>query len=252
MTAELTVTDLRVRYGAVEVLHGLSLRAAGGITALIGANGAGKSTLMKTVSGLLTATHGRVELDGERVDRRKPHQIVARGIVQVPEGRQLFPEMTVLENLEIGGTTAPRNALPARLTRVFEIFPVLAERRAQAVGTLSGGEQQMVAIGRALVAEPKVLLLDEPSLGLAPVMVDRIADTIRALAGTGMTVLLVEQNARVALDLATHAYVLATGEIGLSGPADELRGDPQVVQRYLGGGTRSAEDGDGSTHHTSR
>ena len=252
MTAELTVTDLRVRYGAVEVLHGVSLRAAGGITALIGANGAGKSTLMKTVSGLLSATAGGVELDGERVDRRKPHQIVARGIVQVPEGRQLFPEMTVLENLEIGGTTAPRNALPGRITRVFEIFPVLAERRGQAVGTLSGGEQQMVAIGRALVAEPKVLLLDEPSLGLAPVMVDRIADTIRALADTGMTVLLVEQNARVALDLATHAYVLATGEIGLSGPAEELRGDPQVVQRYLGGGTRSAEDDDGSAHHASR
>jgi branched-chain amino acid transport system ATP-binding protein len=252
MTATLTVTDLRVRYGAVEVLHGVNLRAAGGITALIGANGAGKSTLMKTVSGLLTPAGGRIELDGERVDRRKPHRIVARGIVQVPEGRQLFPAMTVLENLEIGGTTAPRGALPARLSRVFDLFPILDQRRRQAAGTLSGGEQQMVAIGRALVAEPKVLLLDEPSLGLAPVMVDRIADTVRTLADTGMTVLLVEQNARVALDLATHAYVLATGEIGLSGPAAELRGDPQVVQRYLGGATKAEGGGDDRAHHASR
>ena len=242
MSGELSVEDVRVRYGVLEALHGVSLTAKAGITAVIGANGAGKTSLLRTNSGLLRASGGKIFLDGERIDRLASHKIVSLGLVQVPEGRELFPEMTVRENLEVGATTLRRADFGTSLERVMTLFPSLADKSRQRTGTMSGGEQQMVAIARGLMARPKLLLMDEPSLGLAPVVVGRIAETIRDLAADGLSIVLVEQNARMALELATHAYVLVSGEVGLQGPATELVGHPDVIERYLGGRVNKASD----------
>jgi branched-chain amino acid transport system ATP-binding protein len=245
VSGELRVEDVRVRYGVLEALHGVSLTAKAGITAVIGANGAGKTSLLRAISGLLRTSDGKIFLDGQRIDRMASHKIVSLGLVQVPEGRELFPEMTVREHMEVGATTLRRAEFGATLDRVMTLFPSLAEKSRQRTGTMSGGEQQMVAIARALMARPKLLLLDEPSLGLAPLVVGRIAETIRDLASDGLPVVLVEQNARMALELATHAYVLVSGEVGLQGAAAELVGHPDVIERSLGGRVaKTADPGD--------
>lgn len=232
----LTVDALRVSYGPMEALHGVSLEAVdGGITAVIGANGAGKTTLLRALSGLLRPTEGTITLKGQRVEGLATHKIVRLGMVQIPEGRELFPEMTVRENLDIGATTLPQAEFEDSLDWVTSLFPALADRFMQLAGTLSGGEQQMVAIARALMAKPRVLLMDEPSLGLAPIIVDKIADTIKNLASQGLSIVLVEQNARMALEIAARAYVLVSGQVGLEGVAADLIGNPEVVERYLGG-----------------
>lgn len=232
----LIIEDLHVSYGSIRSLKGLSLQVAEGeVVALIGANGAGKTTTLNTISGLLQPTRGRIEFRGEDLIRRKPHEIVARGIVQVPEGRRIFAEMSVEENLHLGAYSRPRGEdLAADRRHVFRLFPRLEERRRQAGGTLSGGEQQMLAIGRALMARPRLLLLDEPSLGLAPVLVNEVFAALARLREEGATLLLVEQNAKKALALADRAYVLETGTLALSGAADELLENPQVKQAYLG------------------
>lgn len=233
----LTVESLRAGYGGVEVLHGISLHVGPGeIVALLGANGAGKSTTLRTISGLLRPTSGAIHLDETTIHGLPPHRIVAHGVVQVPEGRRLFGTLTVRENLDMGAF-ARRDAEGIAETRrvVHRLFPVLAQRGKQLAGTLSGGEQQMLAIGRALMAAPRLLLLDEPSLGLSPLLVREIFRTLREINATGVTVLLVEQNARAALALAQRAYVLATGSVVLEGSAAMLREDPAVRKAYLGG-----------------
>ncbi len=234
--ALLEVENVHTYYGHIHALKGLSLTVdEAEIVTLIGANGAGKSTTLKTISGTLRPRHGHVRMNGEDLSKYKPHEIVAKGVVQVPEGRRMFGRLTVTENLEMGAfTTSDRRKIAERMDRVFSLFPRLKERRNQLAGTLSGGEQQMLAIGRALMAEPRVLLLDEPSMGLAPVLVDSIFETIQQLNRSGTTILLVEQNARMALQVANRGYVLQTGEIVLSGTAEELRNNPMVQQAYLG------------------
>ena len=234
----LTVTDLSVSYGASAALAGVSFRIEPGkIVTLIGANGAGKTTTLRTLSGLLRAQSGRIEFLGEDISRLPPHQIVARGLAQVPEGRMVFSNLTVAENLALG---AYRQTDPGRIARkrdsVFAMFPRLRERLAQPAGTLSGGEQQMLAIGRALMSEPRLLLLDEPSLGLAPKLISTIFEKIVELnRDHGLTILLVEQNARLALEISHTAYVLETGRVVLQGPSRELRDHPQLRAAYLGG-----------------
>ncbi|MEV0586687.1 ABC transporter ATP-binding protein [Nonomuraea sp. NPDC050310] len=238
--AELTVGGLVVDYGPVRALDGVSLRVpSGSIVALLGANGAGKTTLLRAISGTLRFHRGRVSrgeiaLDGVRLDGTAAAAVVRRGVTQVPEGRRVFARMTVEENLRAGGLGTPRGAAGRARDRVHELFPVLAERARQHAGLLSGGEQQMLAIGRALMAEPSVLLLDEPTLGLAPQMVSRIAETIRTINATGTSVLLVEQNVAMALALASHAYVLEVGAVALSGESAELAASDEVRRRYLG------------------
>jgi branched-chain amino acid transport system ATP-binding protein len=207
----------------------------GELVTLLGANGAGKTTTLKTVSGLLRARRGSVELDGAALERVEPHEIVRRGVAHVPEGRKVFPRFTVLENLQIGGYSRPKHSLGAEMEFVFQMFPRLKERQKQYAGTLSGGEQQMLAIGRALMAKPKLLLLDEPSMGLAPKMVELILENIRAINRAGVTVLLVEQNAAMALAISHRGYVLETGAVILEGKASELAGNDLVRQAYLGG-----------------
>ena len=232
----LTVEGLRAGYGAVEALHGVDLRVEPGeIVALLGANGAGKTTTLRAISGLLRPTAGAIRLGGEPLAGVPAHAIVARGVVQVPEGRRLFATLTVRENLGLGAF-ARRDAAGVEASRAFvhRLFPVLAARERQLAGTLSGGEQQMLAVGRALMADPKVLLLDEPSLGLAPILVRTILAAIREVNAAGVSVLLVEQNARAALRLAHRAYVLVTGTVALEGPAKELLEDPGVKRAYLG------------------
>jgi branched-chain amino acid transport system ATP-binding protein len=230
----LAVESLDVRYGAIHALRGVSFEArAGEIVSLIGSNGAGKSTLLRAISGLVRAAAGRVVLRGQDVTRAAPEKIVALGCSHVPEGRRIFANLTVLENLKMGAWPG-RAPEKAGLERVLALFPRLAERLAQAGGTLSGGEQQMLAIGRALMAAPAVLLLDEPSLGLAPLLVRQIFEIVREINGQGTTVVLVEQNAHQALRLAGRAYVLETGSLALSGPAAELARDPRVRRAYLG------------------
>jgi branched-chain amino acid transport system ATP-binding protein len=230
----LEVTNLSVRYGRRDVLHGVALSVRPGeIVTLIGSNGAGKTTLLKTISGIVRSSDGAITFDGERIDRMAPHAIIARGLVQVPEGRLLFPQMTVLEHLELGMLRAQDRGGSA-LDQVFALFPILAERRQQKAGTLSGGQQQMVAIGRALMAAPRCLMLDEPSLGLAPIMVDTLADTIVALHKSGLTILLVEQRVDLALRLADRGYVMETGRIVLEDRADALLADERVREAYLG------------------
>ena len=234
--ALLELENVHTYYGNIHALKGVSLTVEEAeIVSLIGGNGAGKSTTLNTISGITRPREGRIRLAGEDLSEFKPHEIVSKGVVQVPEGRRVFSEMSVGENLEMGAFALTDNQKKAEnVERVYSLFPHLKERRRQLGGTLSGGEQQMLAMGRALMAEPKVLLLDEPSMGLAPVLVDSIFDTIQELNEAGTTILLVEQNARVALQIADRGYVLETGEIVLSGSAKELRTDEMVQKAYLG------------------
>jgi branched-chain amino acid transport system ATP-binding protein len=232
----LTVDDIHVFYGNIAAVKGISLSVyPGEIVTLIGGNGAGKSTTMRAISGLLKLKRGEIHFEGKRVSGLKGHEVAARGIAQSPEGRRIFPRMTVTENLELGAFMRNDKAeIATDMERVFELFPRLKERLTQRSGTLSGGEQQMLAMGRALMAQPRLLLLDEPSMGLAPVLVDVVFDTITKVNAQGTTVLLVEQNALVALNIADHAYVLETGLITLEGPAKELAHNDQVRKAYLG------------------
>jgi len=234
--AILEVKDVHTYYGHIHALKGVSVNIdKGEIVTLIGANGAGKSTTLKTISGLLKPRQGRIELEGEDLTRYRPHEIVAKGVVQVPEGRRVFGRLTVTENLEMGAFALnDPHQIQSNLEKVLKLFPRLEERRKQIAGTLSGGEQQMLATGRALMASPRVLLLDEPSMGLAPVLVDSIFDTIRQLHAAGTTILLVEQNARIALQIATRGYVLQTGVVVLSDTAENLRRNEMVRKAYLG------------------
>jgi len=232
----LEVENLAVNYGRREVLHGVTLSVRQGeIVTLVGSNGAGKTTLLKTISGTLRSRDGTISFDGARIDRMAPHAIIGRGLVQIPEGRLLFPQMTVLEHLELGALRAPGGSeARSQMDEVFALFPILAERRQQKAGTLSGGQQQMVAIGRGLMARPRCLMLDEPSLGLAPIMVDTLADTIVSLHKSGLTILLVEQRVDLALRLADRGYVMETGRIVLEDKADALLADARVKEAYLG------------------
>jgi branched-chain amino acid transport system ATP-binding protein len=231
----LEIRDLHVYYGEISALKGVSLSVEKGeIVALLGSNGAGKTTTLKALSGLLVPRAGDVALDGESLTGVPPHVIVRKGIAHVPEGRRVFNRLTVHENLEMGAYSRSDHRVGADLDRVFQLFPRLAERRLQVAGTLSGGEQQMLAIGRALMANPRLLLLDEPSMGLAPVLVEQIFETVQDINRQGTTILLVEQNAAMALDVAGRAYVLETGAVVLSGAAADLAQDPDVRRAYLG------------------
>lgn len=232
----LSIRSLHVAYGPIEVLKGVSLDVpAGSIVSLIGANGAGKSTLLNTISGLLAPSAGEINFLNDPIARLRPDQVVRKGVVQVPEGRKVFKNLTVFECLLMGGLVRKDNKeVLADIQKIYEMFPVLGERRKQMAGTLSGGEQQMLAFGRALVAKPKLLLLDEPSMGLAPQIVEGVARFITQIRSHGVTVLLVEQNAELALSLSDHAYVLETGQIAFSGPAGSLRENDQVKKAYLG------------------
>ncbi|MEY2400067.1 MAG: branched-chain amino acid transport system ATP-binding protein, partial [Ilumatobacteraceae bacterium] len=232
----LTVNDIHVFYGNIAAVKGISLTVyPGEIVTLIGGNGAGKSTTMRTISGLLKPKRGEIVFEGERVSGLKGHEVAQRGIAQSPEGRRIFPRMTVTENLELGAFLRKDKAeILADMERVFDLFPRLKERLTQKSGTLSGGEQQMLAMGRALMAQPRLLLLDEPSMGLAPVLVEQVFATITKVNEQGTTVLLVEQNALVALNIADHGYVLETGLITLEGPAKELANNDEVRKAYLG------------------
>ncbi len=234
--ALLDVAGLCAGYGDVPVLRGIDLSiAAGSITALIGANGAGKTTLLRTISGIIPTEAGTISYDGRDIVGMPPQEIVRAGLVQVPEGRRLFPEMTVFENLLVGSSSPrARRKRDENLAMVLELFPRVRERRTQRAGTLSGGEQQMVAIARALMASPRLLLLDETSLGLAPIVVDEIFVAVRRLAAQGLTILVVEQNTALALEVANHGYVLEQGHFAIEGPADSLMADPRVRQAYLG------------------
>jgi branched-chain amino acid transport system ATP-binding protein len=236
----LELSDVHVRYGAIRALEGVSLRVhQGELVALIGSNGAGKTTTLRTISGLLRPSQGRITFDGEEIANASTERIVARGISQCPEGRRIFGRLSVAENLRLGAVSRPRSesaAIAEDLATVLALFPVLRARLGQAGGTLSGGEQQMLAIGRALMSRPRLLLLDEPSLGLAPLLVERIFETIAQLKLQGRTILLVEQNVHHAFEVADRAYVLETGRITLEGPADVLRTDSKVEQSYLGVG----------------
>ena len=228
----LTVKDLQVSYGAISAVKGVSFNVnEGEIVSLIGANGAGKTTIMHSISGLLKSSSGSCEFLGNSISTMQPHKITALGLAQVPEGRRIFAKMAVQENLSLG-------AYLTRSTdyqRIYDLFPRLHERRKQLAGTLSGGEQQMLAIGRALMSNPKMLLMDEPSMGLAPILVKEIFRIIQDCNKAGMTILLVEQNANMALSISTRAYVLETGKIVLEGPAQELMGNENVKKAYLGG-----------------
>ena len=230
----LSVDDLRVTYGRVEAVRGVSFRAEpGSLVTLVGANGAGKSSVINAVSGMLRPAGGRITFQGQDVTRTPAHKLVGRGLVQVPEGRQILATLTIEENLQMGawhtGSSAARS-----IEAMYDRFPVLAERRALPAGALSGGEQQMLAIARALVAEPTVMLMDEPSMGLAPKIVDEVFRVIEEIRASGTTVVLVEQNARRALRAADHGYVLQSGEVVHAGPADQLLADERIVQAYLG------------------
>ena len=232
----LKVTDVHTFYGRIEALKGISLEVhAGEIVTLIGSNGAGKSTTLRSINGLNSPREGSIEFQGRPITDRPAHEIVKLGIAQSPEGRRLFPRMSVVENLEMGAYQRnDRSEIRVDLDRVYGLFPRLAERRTQRACTLSGGEQQMVAIGRALMARPKLLMLDEPSMGLAPIFVEKIFEIIREINDQGTPILLVEQNALMALDAANRGYVLETGHIALEGPANELRDNEQVRKTYLG------------------
>jgi branched-chain amino acid transport system ATP-binding protein len=234
--ALLDIVGLRAGYGDVPVLRGIDLSiAAGSITALIGANGSGKTTLLRTISGIIAAEAGTIHYDGRNIVGMPPQDIVRAGLVQVPEGRRLFPEMTVHENLLVGSSSpAALRKRDENLSVVLDLFPKVRERKAQLAGTLSGGEQQMVAIARALMASPRLLLLDETSLGLAPIVVDEIFVAVRRLTAQGLTILVVEQNTALALEVADHGYVLEQGHFAMQGAASSLAADPRVRQAYLG------------------
>ena len=231
----LRIENVKSGYGRIEALHGISLEvAAGEVVALLGANGAGKTTLVRAISGVQPISAGQVWFQGQPIERLPAHARVALGIAQVPEGRQLFAPLAVEDNLRLGAWTRADLDMEAALAAVYDMFPILAERRTAAAGTLSGGQQQMLAIGRALMAKPRLLLLDEPSMGLAPMLVERILGVVRELKRAGLTVLLIEQNARAALAIADRAYVLETGRITATGTAAQIRFDPRVRQAYLG------------------
>jgi branched-chain amino acid transport system ATP-binding protein len=231
----LSIENLASGYGRIEALHGVSIEInAGEIVTLIGANGAGKSTLLRAISGIQPVTAGSICFNGARIDRLPPHARVALGIAQVPEGRQLFAPLSVEDNLMLGAWPRRGSNLGPDLARIYELFPMLASLRAALAGTLSGGQQQMLAIGRALMAKPRLLLLDEPSLGLAPMLVEQILHIIRGLKCDGLTMLLIEQNAAAALAIADRAYVLETGRITMTGTSAEIRSDRRVAEAYLG------------------
>ena len=234
--AMLTVTDLNVYYGMIHAIKGVSFEVnEGEVIALIGANGAGKTTILHTISGLLAPKTGSIQFEGQELTKIPAHRIVSLGMAQVPEGRRVFSQMTVLQNLKMGAfTRTDKTELEQSLEMVFRRFPRLAERRSQPAGTLSGGEQQMLAMGRALMSHPKIILMDEPSMGLSPILVNEIFDIIRSVNETGTTVLLVEQNAKKALTIADRAYVLETGRIVMSGEADRLMNDDSIKKAYLG------------------
>jgi branched-chain amino acid transport system ATP-binding protein len=235
--AMLSISGVRTFYGRIEAVRGVELEVkTGEIVTLIGANGAGKSTLLMTICGDPRAATGRIVFDGAEITGKPTHEIIRMGIAQAPEGRRIFPRMTVVENLQLGATTAPDEHFEEDLERAFSLFPILLERRNQRGGTLSGGEQQMLAIARALMSRPRLLLLDEPSLGLAPMVVKQIFATIREINKGGTTVFLVEQNAYHALNLADRGYVMANGRIILSGTGKELLADEEVRSAYLEGG----------------
>jgi branched-chain amino acid transport system ATP-binding protein len=233
----LAVRDLRVKYGNVEVLHGINVAVKEGeIVAILGANGAGKSTMLMAVSGIVKSSGGAVEFDGKQLHKLKAHDIVREGVIQVPEGRRIFNTLTVEENLALGAFVCDDAARIAKTREwIYELFPILKERRDQLGGTLSGGEQQMLAIARGLMAEPKILLLDEPSLGLAPLLVKAIFRTLEQINKAGVTIVLVEQNARAALKLAHRGYIMEVGNIVLEDSAANLLANPEVQKAYLGG-----------------
>lgn len=236
-TSGLIVRSVDVFYGKIQILRGVSIEVSiGSITALIGPNGSGKTTLLKTISGLVKPARGAIELNGENIAGLEPHRIVEKGIVQVPEGRRLFPYLTVYENLRLGAyTRRARERFEDNLERVLAIFPILRERLRQKAGTLSGGEQQMLAIARALMAEPKILMLDEPSLGLAPKIIDALFNQIKSLRDSEkITILLAEQNAAKAFEISDHVYVMELGRIVKAGTPSELADDPDIKKAYLG------------------
>ncbi|QIG44632.1 ABC transporter ATP-binding protein [Nocardioides anomalus] len=231
----LEVSDLHAGYGNVEAVRGVSLSATPGkITLVLGANGAGKTTTLKAIAGLHAPTDGRVTLDGKDITGLPAHKIVKRGVALVPEGRRVFAPLTVAENLRLGGHTASRSAFEKTLAQCYEMFPILSERRSSAAGLLSGGEQQMLAFGRALMSQPTTVLLDEPSMGLAPVVTDSILATVRQMADSGIGVLMVEQNAEAGLDVADEVVAVARGEVVWSGPAAEARNNASVLLAFLG------------------
>ncbi len=233
--ALLEVDDIHTFYGAIEALRGVSLMVEEGeVVTMIGSNGAGKSTTLRSITSLTPARSGKITFAGEDITRVPAHEIVSRGIALSPEGRHCFPRMTVRENLELGAFRRQRDGVSEDLERVFELFPRLKERERQKAGTMSGGEQQMLAIGRALMARPKLLMLDEPSMGIAPILVQRIYETIAEINRQGVAILLVEQNANYALEVAKRGYVLETGQVVLANDSDQLREDPAVQRAYLG------------------
>jgi branched-chain amino acid transport system ATP-binding protein len=233
--ALLEVEDIHARYGSVEALKGISLKVEEGeVVTLIGSNGAGKSTTLRSISGLTPASSGKITFEGRDITRVPAHEIVGHGIALAPEGRHCFPRMTVRENLDLGAHRRRGPEVAEDMQRVYELFPRLQEREKQKAGTMSGGEQQMLAIGRALMARPKLLMLDEPSMGIAPILVQRIYETINEINRSGVTILLVEQNANYALEIARRGYVLETGRVALANTSAELRNDPEVQRAYLG------------------
>ena len=232
----LKVENINVYYGAIHAIKGISFEVNDGeIVTLIGANGAGKSTTLQTISGLLHSATGSITFEGENIAGMPAHKLVGKGLAQVPEGRRVFLNMTVEENLEMGAYTRPNSAVDPHRQQVYALFPRMKERRKQVAGTLSGGEQQMLAMGRALMSDPKLMMLDEPSMGLAPILVEQIFDIIKELHKAGTTILLVEQNAQMALSVADRGYVLETGKIVTSGSGKELLSDESVKKAYLGG-----------------
>ena len=236
MTALLEVEDLRVAYGKIEAVKGISFSVeAGQVVALIGTNGAGKTTTLRTLSGLLKPTAGKITFDGQVLNGVPAHKVVSLGLAHSPEGRHIFPRLTIAENLQLGAfLRSDKDGIERDIQRAYDLFPILGERRRQAAGTLSGGEQQMLAMGRALMSRPKLLMLDEPSMGLSPIMMQKIMETIATLKAEGMTILLIEQNAQAALSLADQAYVLEVGTIKLSGTGQDLLHNDEVRKTYLG------------------